>query len=266
MALRQVCSSPSVSVKVSASSTSSAVSINADLLFAVGGEALVIHPDHLMACLDANTHANYAVANRLRGDAVYRKFNDMFVSNNLIQLKESPPYPPALEEPVLLNPLARASKDATGSYSFNAKSLPTSVPLAAGLEKSATSLVSQSDQVFAVGTDVELTSAVPSSNPTFVERNFTQAEQIYCAQASDSAASFAGRWSAKEAVFKSLKTTSQGAAAAMKDIEITSEGGIPGVKLAGAAAKVAQDNGVTSFELSISHADGVAIAVCVAKK
>lgn len=232
----------------------------------VGGEALILHPDFLLACLDANTHANYAAANKLREDSVYRKFNDMFVSNNLIQLKETPPYAPELEEPVLLNPLARAAKDATGSYSFTDKTLPKSVPLAAGLEKSANSLITQADKVFAVGTDVELIAAVPSGNNTFVERNFTEAEQVYCADAADAAASFAGRWSAKEAVFKSLKTTSQGAGAAMKDIEITSSGGVPGVKLSGAAEKVAKEHGITSFELSISHAEGVAMAVCIAKK
>lgn len=225
-----------------------------------------MHPDFLLACLDATTYDKYTAANKIRGDAVYRKFNDMFVSNNLIQLKESPPYPPHLEEPVLLNPLARAVKDSTGSYSFNDKTLPQSVPLAAGLEKSANSLVSKADKVFAVGTDVELITAVPSNNNTFVERNFTEAEQIYCADAADSAASFAGRWSAKEAVFKSLKTSSKGAGAAMKDIEITSEGGIPGVKLSGAAERVAKEHGITGFELSISHAEGVAMAVCVAKK
>lgn len=219
-----------------------------------------------MASLNASTYAQYTSARQLRADAVYRKFNDMFVSNNLIQLKEAPPYPENLEEPVLLNPLARAAKDATGSYSFNTKSLPSTVPLAAGLEASAKSLVAAADKVFAVGTDVELIAAVPSVNTTFVERNFTEAEQIYCAQAADPAASFAGRWSAKEAVFKSLKTTSKGGAAGMKDIEITSEKGIPGVKLHGAAQKVAQEHNIKSFELSISHAEGVAMAVCVAKQ
>jgi fatty acid synthase subunit alpha len=43
---------------------------------------------------------------------------------------------------------------------------------------------------------------------------------------------FAGRWSAKEAVFKALGTSSKGAGAAMKDIEIlTDKNGAPSVKV-----------------------------------
>lgn len=42
----------------------------------------------------------------------------------------------------------------------------------------------------------------------------------YCNNAPDSDASFAGRWAAKEAVFKALGVASKGAGASMKDIEI----------------------------------------------
>ena len=55
-----------------------------------------------------------------------------------------------------------------------------------------------------LGTDVELISSVPSDNPTFVERNFTPAEIAYCDKAADRAASFAGRWTAKECVGREL--------------------------------------------------------------
>ncbi|KAL9023235.1 MAG: hypothetical protein Q9180_008319, partial [Flavoplaca navasiana] len=54
-------------------------------------------------------------------------------------------------------------------------------------------------------------------------RNFTTKEQAYCRKAADAQASFAGRWSAKEAVFKSLGVESRGAGAALKDIEITND-------------------------------------------
>lgn len=52
----------------------------------------------------------------------------------------------------------------------------------------------------------------------------------------------------------------------MKDIEVTSNNGIPSVQLHGQAEAVAKEHGITGFELSISHAEGVAIAVAVAKK
>ena len=71
-----------------------------------------------------------------------------------------------------------------------------------------------------VGVDVEDISAVNVANDTFLERNFTAEEISYCRQAASPQSSFAGRWSAKEAVFKSLGVASKGAGAAMKDIEI----------------------------------------------
>jgi fatty acid synthase subunit alpha len=86
-----------------------------------------------------------------------------------------------------------------------------------------------------VGIDVEDISAVNADNDTFLERNFTPAEMKYClAKASGRSPqqAFAGRWSAKEAVFKALGVASQGAGAAMKDIEIISgEHGAPIVKV-----------------------------------
>ena len=140
------------------------------------------------------------------------------------------------------------------------------MPLAEGIAKAANGMASSATNVFAVGTDVELISSVPTESATFIERNFTDAEVAYCKSASDFKASLAGRWSAKEAVFKSLKTTSRGGGAAMKDLEITSDNGVPGVKLHGEAAKVAQEQGIGAFELSISHAEGVAMAIAIAKK
>lgn len=55
----------------------------------------------------------------------------------------------------------------------------------------------------------ELISSVPSSNPTFVERNFTEAEIAYCRAQPSPASSFAARWDGKEAVFKALGVASK---------------------------------------------------------
>ena len=75
-----------------------------------------------------------------------------------------------------------------------------------------------------VGVDVESVESINVDNETFIERNFTPAEQKYCREASKGAqASFAGRWSAKEAVFKALGVPGKGAGAALKDIEIISD-------------------------------------------
>ncbi|KAL6402710.1 fatty acid synthase subunit alpha reductase [Ilyonectria robusta] len=83
--------------------------------------------------------------------------------------------------------------------------------------------------------------------------------------APSSQSSFAGRWSAKEAVFKSLGVASQGAGAALKDIEILKgETGAPTVSLHGDAAAAAKKAGVKDITVSISHSDSQAIAVAVA--
>jgi hypothetical protein len=79
-------------------------------------------------------------------------------------------------------------------------------------------LLSESGSVAGVGVDQELISAVPSHNPTFVERNFTEAEIAYCQAQPSPQSSFAAQWAGKEAVFKSLGVASKGAGAAMRDL------------------------------------------------
>lgn len=106
----------------------------------------------------------------------------------------------------------------------------------------------------------ELISAVPSSNPTFVSRNFTPAEIAYCRAQPSPSSSFAARWVGKEAVFKSLGVKSKGAAAAMQEIEILNdeETGAPVVRLHGDAKAMAEAKGVTKVHISLSHSE-----VCV---
>jgi len=107
----------------------------------------------------------------------------------------------------------------------------------------------------------ELISSVPSHNPTFVSRNFTDAEIAYCRSQPSPPSSFAARWVGKEAVFKSLGVKSQGAAAAMKDIEIINDGsGVPIVRLHGKAKLQADEKGVSKILISLSHSETVAIA------
>lgn len=44
--------------------------------------------------------------------------SEMMTTNMLVKIKEAPPYTTELETPVLLNSLARASPDKSGSYTF----------------------------------------------------------------------------------------------------------------------------------------------------
>lgn len=107
---------------------------------------------------------------------------------------------------------------------------------------------------------LELISSVPSHNPTFVARNFTDAETAYCQSQPSPASSFAARWAGKEAVFKALGVKSEGAAAAMKDIEIiNNESGVPTVHLHGQAKAKAAEKGISKVLISLSHSE---VSIC----
>jgi fatty acid synthase subunit alpha len=133
--------------------------------------------------------------------------SQFFASGKLVVIKEGAPYDPELETPVLLNPLARTVDNAkTGSFAMP-KKLPSSAyptdkasnaAIASKLVAAATAGVSS------VGTDVELISAIPSDNETFLERNFTANELAYCRSSPDFKASLAARWAAKEATVSSF--------------------------------------------------------------
>ncbi|KAK0450204.1 fatty acid synthase [Armillaria borealis] len=231
----------------------------------VGGTALVIHPRYLFGALDPAYYAAYRKRNSVRQLETYKVMSEMMIKNNLVKIKEKPPYTLELEDKVLTNSLARSSADPqTGSYSFAAKQ-PTQAPIDDSNLKAVTQLLeakpAQGD--FAgVGVDQELISSVPSHNPTFVSRNFTDAEIAYCNAQPSPSSSFAARWVGKEAVFKSLGVQSKGAAAAMKDIEIVNDKatGAPVVSLYGDAKAQAAAKGVKNVLISLSHSETVAIA------
>ena len=90
-----------------------------------------------------------------------------------------------------------------------------------------------------VGVDVELITSINVENDTFIERNFTPQEIEYCNAQPSVQSSFAGTWSAKEAVFKSLGVKSLGGGAALKDIEIVRVNkNAPAVELHGNAKRL----------------------------
>ena len=91
-----------------------------------------------------------------------------------------------------------------------------------------------SEQNIGVGVDLETTfsNVDLDARGTFAQRNYTENERAIAICSADPRHSFTGKWSAKEAVFKSLGVKSKGAGAQMKDIEIlpSKEGG-PVVKV-----------------------------------
>merc|ERR1711881_39225 len=117
-----------------------------------------------------------------------------------------------------------------------------------------------------VGVDVE-----PIANPafgkdTFLDRNYTQKERDSCA---GSDRSLAGLWAGKEAVVKALGNAGaclKSADAPLAEIELERQAdGAVLVHLHGAAAEEASRIGVDSVMVSLSYADGLAVAVATAQ-
>ena len=235
-----------------------------------GAQAIGIHPKYLFATLDQADFMKYKTKVEARQKRAYRYFHDGMINNTLFRAKTESPYADSLMQKVFLNPDQRVQADKkTGLLTYQ-PTAPKKVT-SKNVEETKTMLESLAKATAApgsnVGVDVEDITTVNIGNDTFVERNFTSQEQAYCKKAPSPQSSFAGRWSAKEAVFKSLGVPSKGAGAPLNDIEILNdETGAPKVTLHGEALRAAKQVGVHSVNISISHSDSQAIAVAVAVK
>lgn len=96
----------------------------------------------------------------------------------------------------------------------------------------------------------------------FLNRIFTPAEQATC---NGNTQRLAGRFAVKEAVAKALGT----GIGDMRWVEIevvTDERGAPHLALSGDAQRIANEQGVSSWSISISHTDSHAIGMAVGLK
>ena len=201
-----------------------------------GAQAIGIHPKYLFATLDQAQYQTYAQKVRARQKRAYRYFHNGLINNTLFVAKSGTPYLPTDESAVLLNPNARVTSNKK-STQLQYPSQPPQPPKKSNYNTAlSTRQVVESltkanvSQNFKVGVDVEAFSAINIENETFIERNYTAQEQAYCFKAPNPRASFTGKWSAKEAVFKSLGVRGKGAGAGLKDIEIINDGnGAPSV-------------------------------------
>ncbi|MCJ1254880.1 3-oxoacyl-[acyl-carrier-protein] synthase [Lignoscripta atroalba] len=234
-----------------------------------GAQAIGIHPKYLFATLDQAQYQTYRTKVQARQKRAYRYFHNGLITNTLFVAKTHSPYSDAQQSQVFLNPTARVSMDKKSSELI----YPTTAPkMAVDKETESTRQMVESlakataSENSKVGVDVESVDAINIENETFVERNFTTKEQEYCRKASNPQASFAGRWSAKEAVFKSLGVEGKGAGAGLKEIEVLNDQkGAPVVTLHGDAKQAATKAGVKGVDVSISHSDTQAIAIAVSK-
>ncbi len=95
----------------------------------------------------------------------------------------------------------------------------------------------------------------------FRERCFTAAEREYCDSRPSPAQHYAARFAGKEAVGKALGF-GVARAFAWTDVEIVGRPK-PAVRLSGRVAAWAQRAGAEAIDLSMTHSQGFAAAVCV---
>ncbi|KAJ4382137.1 beta subunit of fatty acid synthetase [Didymella sp. IMI 355093] len=234
-----------------------------------GAQAIGIHPKYLYAALEHRQFAAYKQKVEARQKKAYRYFHDGLINNTMFRAKDKAPYEDDKMQEVFLNPRARVTLDkktATYGYPKKAAAEPKDKK-AEETQKMVESLTKATASANTkVGVDVESISAINIENETFIERNFTAKEIAYCQKAANPQASFTGKWSAKEAVFKSLGVQGKGAGAPLKDIEIVNdETGAPVVELSGHAQEEAKRVGVKSINISISHSDEQAVSVAIAQ-
>ncbi|KAG5463192.1 MAG: LOW QUALITY PROTEIN: fatty acid synthase alpha subunit reductase [Olpidium bornovanus] len=239
-----------------------------------GAEVLVVHPDFLFAALEEDMFRDYVARREKRQRQTYRYYHEMFTGQKpFVRVKSAAPYTPKQQNGVYLNLLARASYDKDAeSWSFanqekTAKMTPADVTVTNALTEASKRLDVDADGR-GIGIDVQLCSEVPIDNQTFVERNFTKAEQAYCRQSADPLASFSGKWAAKEAVIKAVtsaagrKVWTGGAGAPLKEIEILRETGqAPVVRFYGAAEGAVKNLSIQTVKGAISHSGAYSVSV-----
>ena len=99
--------------------------------------------------------------------------------------------------------------------------------------------------------------------PTLAARLFSDAERDYAARFKDPAPRLAARFGAKEAVMKALGVGLW--KFALRDVEVVRlRSGQPELALHGGAATLAAARGITSWRLTLTHSDFMAMAVAIA--
>ncbi|KAL9127698.1 MAG: hypothetical protein Q9217_003471 [Psora testacea] len=235
-----------------------------------GAQAIGIHPKYLFAALDQAQFQTYKQKVQARQKRAYRYFHNGMITNTMFVAKTHSPYADEQQSKVFLDPTARVMLDKKSwelTYPINGAPKPAKDAKTEQTKQMVESLAkATATDNSKIGVDVESVDAINMENETFIERNFTSAEQEYCKKAPDVRASFAGRWSAKEAVFKSLGVEGKGAGAGLKDIEVSNNAnGAPVVTLHGDAKLAANKVGIEGVDVSISHSDTQAIAIAVSK-
>ncbi|MDA3961885.1 MAG: holo-ACP synthase [Planctomycetota bacterium] len=121
--------------------------------------------------------------------------------------------------------------------------------------------------ILGLGTDLiavaRIRSVYQRHGSRFLDRVFTAEEATYCLAATDPCERLAARWAAKEACMKALGT-GWASGVQFRHIGINrSDDGAPHLVLHAGAAARAEALGVRTSHVSLSHADGMAMATVI---
>jgi holo-[acyl-carrier protein] synthase len=117
--------------------------------------------------------------------------------------------------------------------------------------------------VVGVGTDLvdlDRFRLAAERTPGILTRYFTEAERAYAERRQDPTERYAARFAAKEAVMKALGVGL--GAFSFQEVEVVRQAsGAPELRVTGAAAALAAEQGVTAWQVSLSHSEATAAAV-----
>ena len=124
--------------------------------------------------------------------------------------------------------------------------------------------------IIGIGTDLvqisRLAGVMERHPEPFLRRTYTAVEQAAARERKNSLSFLAGRWAAKEAVSKALRT-GIGAHCSFTDVEITRNAdGAPRISLSGDALRTSQALGIDSWHVSITHEQDYACAFVIAER
>jgi holo-[acyl-carrier protein] synthase len=111
--------------------------------------------------------------------------------------------------------------------------------------------------------EVDRMRAALERTPTLRDRIFTGREQAYCEDRRDPTERYAARFAAKEAVLKAMGVGI--GACGWHEIEVArAESGAPSILLHGRARALADERGIRSWLLTMTHTHRLAEAIAVA--
>lgn len=119
--------------------------------------------------------------------------------------------------------------------------------------------------IIGIGTDIAEVARIGKSieNISFKEKVFSKTEITYCEAKANKAESFAARFAAKEAFFKSLGTGWRGGMAFNEVEVLNDELGKPTLNILGATAEIIKEKNIKAIHVSLSHVKDMAMATVV---